>query len=107
MSWCKTREEAVSGFALSRLVIDDASQGESIKDMIDGDENFEKRLQFFRACPALTLDGAISLTFRFKGFAVDRIPVRKFNVKHWKRMIPIVTECTAASIAHYFLKAMS
>ncbi|KAI9907680.1 hypothetical protein PsorP6_003304 [Peronosclerospora sorghi] len=54
----------------------------------DLDASFTSRLQFFRTLSPLSLDSALSLSFRFKNFTAKQVPVRRFNVMHWRRMLP-------------------
>ncbi|TDH65301.1 hypothetical protein CCR75_008546 [Bremia lactucae] len=62
------------------------------------DENFASRLEFFRSIPALSLDSALNLSFRFKNFSVTQVPVHKFNEMHWRRMLPWISEASAVEI---------
>ncbi|CAH0474759.1 unnamed protein product [Peronospora belbahrii] len=62
------------------------------------DADFGSRLEFFRTIHPLSLDSALSLSFRFKNFAAGQVPVLKFNEMHWKRMLPWISESTAKGI---------
>ncbi|KAG7386860.1 hypothetical protein PHYPSEUDO_015170 [Phytophthora pseudosyringae] len=62
------------------------------------DKDFASRLEFFRTIPPLSLGSMLSLSFRFKNFAVTQVPVLKFNEMHWKRMLPWISESTAEEI---------
>ncbi|KAI9906064.1 hypothetical protein PsorP6_013472 [Peronosclerospora sorghi] len=54
----------------------------------DLDASFTSRLQFFRTLYPLSLDSALSLSFRFKNFTAKQVPVLRLNVMHWRRMLP-------------------
>ncbi|KAL4157292.1 hypothetical protein PRNP1_006315 [Phytophthora ramorum] len=62
------------------------------------DADFASRLDFFRSIPPMSLGSALSLSFRFKNFAVAQVPVLKFNEMHWRRMLPWISEPTAEAI---------
>uniref|UniRef100_M4BYH3 Fanconi anemia group M protein n=1 Tax=Hyaloperonospora arabidopsidis (strain Emoy2) TaxID=559515 RepID=M4BYH3_HYAAE len=66
------------------------------------DANFASRLEFFRALPPLSLDSALSLSFRFENFAAKQVPVLKFNEMHWRRMLPWISESAARQIQEHF-----
>ncbi|RMX65972.1 hypothetical protein DD238_002342 [Peronospora effusa] len=65
------------------------------------DADFASRLVFFRTIEPLSLDSALSLSFRFKNFAAGKVPVLKFNEMHWRRMLPWISESAAKEIRNY------
>nr|CCA17392.1 DEAD/DEAH box RNA helicase putative [Albugo laibachii Nc14]CCA24367.1 DEAD/DEAH box RNA helicase putative [Albugo laibachii Nc14] len=93
------RNEAESGFPLSILVSDNLKN--HVATAIT-DEEFRKRYHFFLSCHEISVNGAISLSFRFKSFKVERIPVEKFNTNHWRRMLPNLSLPAANAIVAHF-----
>ncbi|KAL7997230.1 putative Zinc finger, RanBP2-type, Zinc finger, PHD-type, uvrABC system, subunit B [Plasmopara halstedii] len=65
------------------------------------DADFASRLKFFRSISHISLDSALSLSFRFKNFSAMQVPVSKFNEMHWRRMLPWISKTTAEKIRQY------
>ncbi|KAI9909898.1 hypothetical protein PsorP6_010036 [Peronosclerospora sorghi] len=70
----------------------------------DPDASFRSRLQFFRTLSPLSLDSAISLSFRFKNFTAKQVPVLRLNVMHWRRILPWISESTAQDIQTHLIQ---
>lgn len=97
------RSEASAGYALPR----DHQIGTSSRAL---DSHFHNRFVFFRSIrilseqnELLSIGTVLSLTFRFENFAVEKIPVMKFNSMHWRRMLPWISNTTAEQLQTYFV----
>ncbi|CAI5743552.1 unnamed protein product [Peronospora destructor] len=90
------RQELVEGYeAPSPSLCHPDFSGERCSEI---DADFASRLVVFRTIQPLSLDSALSLSFRFKNFAAGKVPVLRFNEMHWRRMLPWISESTAKEI---------